>query len=327
MELDKDNLHPNISLLRAEEIFKESLSGSTVKLSDPTFIQDQLSNLKDVSSKLKFQYLEQETRDKFLRHILLDHEQKISQSDVANLASRNLVAKGELKGIKQNLQQILRESESTCDDVISLSNQCKLTQAEIDAAMSDLAQLQNELDSLMTDPSNDNFKTLFNMHKLIDTEDIGLDEAINIAENAVTLEGIAVAEVESQLKTAEAKARENSNLESELQLKLEELQSKLKIAEALLDQSIQNPEQIHAQNILEINALLSHFVDSNYDIDADGGKFILKVKDVAIHLDSELNIILTLSGVNEKSIDRINGAGKDRFWRLLRLLSEIICET
>lgn len=326
MDVDKENEPPNISLLRAENVFKESLSGSTINISDPTLIQDQLSTLQDVSSKLKFQYLEQETRDKFLRHILLDHEQQISQADVASLASRNLVAKAGLKEIKQNLQQLLRESESTCDDVIALNSKCEQKQDEIDAAMADVANLQEQLDLLMNDPKNDNFKTLFNMHKLIDTEDLGLDEAINIAENAVILEGIAVAEAESQLAAAESQVRRNSKLERELQLTLEKLQSQLKIAEALQNQTVQNPEQIHAQNILEINTVLRRFVNSNYDLEADGGNCVLKVRNISIELDSELNIILSLGGVSQRSIDIINGAEKDKFWKLLRLLSEIICE-
>lgn len=326
MELDKENQPPNVSLYRAEEIFKESLSGSTVKLSDPTRIQDQLSSLKDVSSKLKFQYLEQETRDKFLRHILLDHEQKVTETDVTALASHNLVAKADLKEIKQELQLLLRENESTCNDVINLNKKCEQKQHEIDSAITDVGRLQEELDLLLNDPSNENFKTLFNMHKLIDTEDLGLDEAIVIAENAVTLESIAVAEVESQVVKAEEKVRENLKLEKDLQLKLENLHSQLKSAQALQDKTLQSPEQIHAQNIREIDTILRRLVDSNYDLEAKEDKILLKIKDITIQFDSELYIILSLGGVSDKAIDLINGAGKDKFWHLLRLLSEIICK-
>lgn len=91
-------------------MFKEVFSSSSVKISNPTLICDEVSNLKDLSSEFKFQYLKQETRDKFLRYIFLYHEQGISQSDKDALAERCFRVNADLKEIKEEFQQLLQES-------------------------------------------------------------------------------------------------------------------------------------------------------------------------------------------------------------------------
>lgn len=325
MDTDKENPAESISLLRAEAMFKELFSNSSVRLTNPTLIYDELSNLKDLSSKLKFQYLEQETRDKFLRHILLDHEQEVSQSDVDALAEQNVRAKGDLKAIKEDLQQLLQESESVSDDIITLNKECENKLRLIDEAVREVALLLEKLDALMNDPSDDSCATLFNMHKLVGTEDLDLDEAISIANNAVLLEQLAVDEARARVASAGEIVTDNIELVIKLETEFRSLQDQIASSEILQEGFEKDPHQVYAQTLLEVDSALRRFIGPEISLNAEDGVFKLRFKDVAIDLDALLSIIEALGSVNQKAVELINCAGEDKFWRLLRLLSELVC--
>lgn len=316
----------DISLHRAEAVFRDALSSSTLNFVNPNLIHDELTNLKDLSSKLKFQYLEQETRDKFLRHILLEDEKDVSQANVDQLASSNALAKADLKQTKEELAQLLQESELVSEEVIVLSKEHAAKQIQVDDMLRETTQLQEELDSLLNEPENENYKTLLQMHKLIDTENIGLEEAMGIAENAAALEALAVEEIRTQVAAADLQVKQNAEMERELEVQIQELKDQLELIERLRQGVVLDPLQIHAQTLLGVNSVLQKFIGTDYEIKAKHDSFQLTFGQRTVVLDNQLNILTGLTEVSAKMKLLVNCAGKDKFWKLLRLLSTMICD-
>lgn len=80
--------------------------------STPATLQADLSHYKELFSKLRFSYLEQVTKEKFLRAITEDSPQLAEQEENDELEQKLLEAKAELREIKDDVVQLLSQLEA-----------------------------------------------------------------------------------------------------------------------------------------------------------------------------------------------------------------------
>lgn len=323
MNEDKENLRREVSLLRAEAIFKDVLSGSSVKLTDPSRIHEELANLKDLSAKLKFQYLEQETRDKFLRYMLLDHERNVSQEEVKQITAENEESKARLKETKAYLQVLLNESEVVSDEVIELNREFEKRQADMDVVMLEANQLQEDLDQLENESENADFKTLLELSKLENSDNVAIESIFKLAQNAVAVEATAVNEARNLVSTRQAEHKKNLEIQTQLEAQLNNIFGQIQTAEQSQDKPATDTAQLYAQTLLEANVVLQRFVGTDFELTEKDENFKLKIRSSVIVLDKHMNILL-LKEVSNKAIEIINCANVDKFWRLLRVISHLI---
>jgi hypothetical protein len=90
-----------------------SLSLPTTDTTDttPTSLEADLAHYRELFSKLRFSYVEQVTKEKFIRAIVGDPPLIVSPQENADLEARNLQAKGELKRLKVEVAEMVGELE------------------------------------------------------------------------------------------------------------------------------------------------------------------------------------------------------------------------
>lgn len=322
-EAQLEQLQAAILLSSAESLFKSAMESSSSSLSDPRSIKDELAYLKEFCSKLKFQYLEQETRDKFLRLLFLEDTQEVLVEKLDQIVKDNVSLKSALKQLKSEMMSVLERSEAMTEEVLALSASYDSRKAEVSEALAGVESLQSELDSLLKDPENENHVTLFNVKRLIDTEDIGLNEAISIAESTVAQESQALSDLKLAVARASAETTAQEKLTSSLSEQLEKLQS-LVDAESQKPAQDVDPEQEYAQWLRELNLTVSKFVPVNVEVKKSNEDSILTIGSAKLTLDKQLNVIECSLGTSG-TLAEINCAeGPKKFWKLLLFLSEMI---
>ncbi|SGZ50743.1 CIC11C00000002403 [Sungouiella intermedia] len=330
-----EDLNSDILLSQAENIFRTTIDSSSSNLSDPRGIGEELAYLKEFCSKLKFQYLEQETRDKFLRLLLIEDNHNVSDEELDRIVKENVELKQALKQLKSEMENVLESSESTAEDVVKLSQAYQSRRTEVDQALADVENLQNELDSLLKVPENENHVTLFNVKRLIDTEDIGLDQAIEIAENEVVLEKGALSDLTGAIERAQDEVSTKDTFIANLLESLARLQTLVEQEEQKPKQKIE-PKQAYAQWLRDLNSMVEKFVpiEIKIDMEKEGGSggattsTTISIANTKLKIDRQMNILqCTNPKVTSRLIAEVNCAEEDRkFWRLSQLLSEIIFE-
>lgn len=311
-------------LTSAETIYKTSIESTSLTLSNPRGIKEELQFLKEFCSKLKFQYLEQESRDKFLRELLMDGTREISPLDIDRITEENVELKLALKQLKNEMASIIEQSEKQAEEVIDLHKQFSARYEEVDRTLAGVDELQRELDELLQEPQNENHVALYNMKKLIDTDEIGLNEAIEIAESVVELEAQVLADLDKSLKGARKEYTEKEQLMESLQAQLVRLQAQLE-SEPLKSEQTIDPQQAYANWLRELNTTMQKFIPVPVAIERFGENSVLKFRDTKITLDKNLSVVATAPKLSSQAITEINCADQSsKFWKLSRLLSEII---
>lgn len=100
----------------AKAQYLSSLENLGVDPCDPRNIDEIILAKKELNSKLKFQYLEQETKEKFMRLIIENKPIYIDQKDSNEIAEENVKLKSGLKAVKQ-------ENDSLILELIQMSEQ------------------------------------------------------------------------------------------------------------------------------------------------------------------------------------------------------------
>lgn len=313
----------DISLNLASSIYNSTSQNAISEFPDPTTVKEELSHLKEFSSKLKFQYLEQETRDKFLRLMLMENDENISQKDVDQLVEQNLMEKKALKGLKTEMYSIIKASEAQAEEVISLNRSFEARNFDVSNTILEIDKLQGELETLLNDPENENHKTLFNLKKIIDTEDIGLNEAISIATNALEQDVLTLSKLDHSVEKAQADLHDKN-------LILETLEANLKLLDTIL-REIENkpkgekePQQLFAQWLRDMNTSLEKFIPVSFEFSESAQT--LRLGSYHLIFDHEFNIIdCSDKIIAPTSIQQVNHAKDNaKFWKLLQLLSKVI---
>ncbi len=96
-----------------------NVSNSNSDISDPTpaTLLADLTHYKDLFSKLRFSYLEQVTKEKYLRSIVGDPPLLVNHKENVELEEKLAVVKAELKEKKVEVDQLVEEMEDTAREL------------------------------------------------------------------------------------------------------------------------------------------------------------------------------------------------------------------
>ncbi|KAK9467422.1 hypothetical protein V1512DRAFT_261161 [Lipomyces arxii] len=135
----------------------------TFDRSNPAAIEFELRDFKELLSKLKVTYLEQETKETFLRVILdedddeaVEHGQgnlelklwKIAEKDIEEAGVRNQKLKDVLVGKKKALESASNEIRSLVDDACAKFEKLKTETDETERLLDEMEQMRTELAEL-----------------------------------------------------------------------------------------------------------------------------------------------------------------------------------
>ncbi|KAM9920936.1 hypothetical protein OXX59_006842 [Metschnikowia pulcherrima] len=320
-----ENQNEEISLFQAEEIFKNAINASSLGISDPTTINGEIASLKEFCSKLKFQYLEQESRDKFLRLLFLNSIDSVNRKDLDALFITTTESKKELKSLKQELERLSDSSEATANQVIQLNKRMEARRPEVDAAIEDLKNSQAEFDKLVNAPENESYKMLLDLNKMIDSYDVRPDEAIRIAAEDLSRDQVSLDRLSEQKRKLEAEEDQTNSHIEQLSTKLRQLKSNLQ-SSSVVTHDNSDPEQLHAQWLRELNGLLQKFTPEGVVIKQVEGTYLIQSRGTEITLDKDLKV-LSVPGrfASTQELNMINkSTGEQRFFKLSRLLARVL---
>lgn len=315
------------SLAQAEEIFNTTVAASVLKQLDPASIKAEVAALKEFCSKLKFQYLEQDSRDKFLRLLFLkdiDSINHVAAADVDRLLKSNALAKSELKLLKTELANLLDLNEATADEVIALNEKHMARKNELELARGELYSLLRELDGLINDSANESYTMLLDLNKMIDSQNVGPEEAIRIAETVLYEDEKTANKLAETEKNMLVKDSQNIALVAELEANLGLLKNQIQHA-SRLSMGHPDPEQKRAHDLRELNYLLQKFTPEHVDIRHKEEEFILSYGKNHIVFNQNLKIILSSNQLNVRDVNQVNRLSGDvKLNRLLRLLAQVL---
>lgn len=123
---------------------------SNIGIENPKLINEEISHQKQKFSKLKFQYLEQETRDKFLR-IILNNSLTITKDDIDRIVQENEQVKSKLKGLKNETTSKQEEISTLTGEINELNQEFELENDNYNNAMKQIQQMEWEIKDIGVD--------------------------------------------------------------------------------------------------------------------------------------------------------------------------------
>ena len=112
----------------------------------PTTLALDLQHYRDLFSKLRFSYLEQVTKEKYLRSIVGDPPLLVAPAENAELEEKLAVMKRELKGKKMECDELVGEMEETARRLAGRYEGVNRGMGELERVPGEIAQLQQEVE-------------------------------------------------------------------------------------------------------------------------------------------------------------------------------------
>ncbi|BDD63399.1 hypothetical protein MPDQ_007013 [Monascus purpureus] len=159
---DKDDLTAQLAIIRiSEPIFSEAESenanrtplkrgsdASTLSNPTPASLETDLAHYKELFSKLRFSYVEQVTKEKFLRAIVGDPPLVVGHNENVELETQLAEVKAELRSRKEEVRVMLEEMDKTSRDLAKRYKNVQLQMTQLSTLPESIANLDSTIASL-----------------------------------------------------------------------------------------------------------------------------------------------------------------------------------
>ncbi|KMU84421.1 LOW QUALITY PROTEIN: hypothetical protein CIHG_02206 [Coccidioides immitis H538.4] len=170
-----DAAYPELSIIRisqpvasnadvVDENKLNQLSPSKQRISDvstngfenptPTALEADLAHYKELFSKLRFSYLEQVTKEKFLRAIVGDPPLVVGHNDNVELEAQLALVKADLKERKKEVADLIEQMEKSGRDLASRYKKVQLQTTQLAELPSSISELENTIAELRASSAN-----------------------------------------------------------------------------------------------------------------------------------------------------------------------------
>ncbi|KAK4466736.1 kinetochore protein Sos7 [Cladorrhinum samala] len=135
----------NPVVARTSDVSTSSLDSPT-----PSSLEADLLHYKELFAKLRFSYVEQVTKEKFIRAIVGDPPLIVTPQENADLESSNAEAKAALKKLKTEVADMVGALESRSKNLVQRYEKIRTDTARLqpDQLPADVSRLENEIKSL-----------------------------------------------------------------------------------------------------------------------------------------------------------------------------------
>lgn len=128
---------------------KDSQDASyTQSINAPSSLSADLVHYRDLFSKLRFSYVEQVTKERFLRAVIADQPEFVSAEDNAELEERLKTDKAELKAKKEEVRALIGELEAQGRQLAQRYEQIQLRTSQLESLPSEIAELEQVISRL-----------------------------------------------------------------------------------------------------------------------------------------------------------------------------------
>ncbi|CCE79706.1 Piso0_001790 [Millerozyma farinosa CBS 7064] len=279
-----------ISISSSKHDFISSIDNISEGARNPSCVGDEINSRKELFSKLKFQYLEQVTKEKFLRAILETPPVYIEKGDIDAIQEKNTSAKAALKEVKTNVQKKMADIDEVTREVVSLNEEYETKYKATDDTLQSFSELQDRLDALVQNQKPASKQTAETMMGL--PEELSDRDLRNIVPSFQRL----LESKENLLSQLSNDFNMKSQLQTNQQLHIDKLRSKLESLRTSLktvDKSeVPNSQQNFAQWIKEMNEILLKLNGwEHIDVKIENNEITIASKDTAIILSEDLRVL------------------------------------
>ncbi|KAH8426483.1 uncharacterized protein LDX57_004218 [Aspergillus melleus] len=159
LEQDSGNLDTNLAIVRiSEPIFspdnsaptpsKRNSDVSTIDNPTPASLEADLTHYKELFSKLRFSYVEQVTKEKFLRAIVGDPPLVVGHNENVELEAHSAEVKAELRARKEEVRVMIEEMEKTGRDLSRRYKNVQLQMAQLSTLPESIENLESTIAGL-----------------------------------------------------------------------------------------------------------------------------------------------------------------------------------
>lgn len=257
-----------LSISNAQEEFLKELE-------NPTSVKDEIKYQQDNFSKLKFQYLEQETRDKFLRNLLNnDINGLINNDELVKRQHENGEIKTRLKHLKKTMNGKQADINTISERILQQYHQYHEQLQKNDSLLSDITDLEKKIADI--DKELD-----FNIDLEVEDPQTNPDEITEVSDyvnyyheqvkHTQQIDG----QISNELYNKSLTVTEKRLLIETLTARLLEL--KQNIANKAVSGDTEGEYNDLGKWILEINNLLSKFVNTSIDYQLNSHQFQMTI--------------------------------------------------
>ncbi|ODV97979.1 hypothetical protein PACTADRAFT_78397 [Pachysolen tannophilus NRRL Y-2460] len=131
---------------------------------NPRLVDELIKSKKELYSKLKFQYLEQETKEKFLRLLIDNKPAYVEENDLKMIQDENFKLKQDLKAKKLVNENLLGELILTGNDLTSKMGQAEELQKGNDVLLEELKEMDANIEKMLDDSVVMRQEKIFNLN-------------------------------------------------------------------------------------------------------------------------------------------------------------------
>ncbi|TGJ85657.1 hypothetical protein E0Z10_g3120 [Xylaria hypoxylon] len=139
-----------IAQLQEQSQRTSDISNSSLDATTPASLEADLTHYRELFAKLRFSYVEQVTKEKFIRAIVGDPPLIVSPQENVDLEERNLEAKATLKALKTEVADMVTELEKKAKELSKKYERVKTETAKMDELPGKLSELENVVAQLRT---------------------------------------------------------------------------------------------------------------------------------------------------------------------------------
>ncbi|CCE88995.1 Piso0_001790 [Millerozyma farinosa CBS 7064] len=279
-----------ISISSSKHDFISSIDNISEGARNPGCVGDEINSRKELFSKLKFQYLEQVTKEKFLRAILETPPVYIEKGDIDAIQEKNDSAKAALKEVKNNVQKKMAEIDEVTREVVSLNEEYETKYKATDDTLQSFSELQDRLDALVRNQKPASKQAAETMMGL--PEELSDRDLRNVVPSFQRL----LESKENSLSQLSNDFNMKNQLQTNQQLHIDKLRTKLESLRTSLktvDKSeVPNSQQNFAQWIKEMNEILLKLNGwEHIDVKIENNEITIASNDTAIVLSEDLRVL------------------------------------
>ncbi|KAI0600682.1 hypothetical protein F4775DRAFT_44986 [Biscogniauxia sp. FL1348] len=147
------------------------ISNTSLDTTTPASLEADLTHYRELFAKLRFSYVEQVTKEKFIRAIVGDPPLIVSPQENVDLEKQNLESKATLKALKTEVTDMVSQLEAKAKDLSKKYEKVKLETVKLDelpAKISDLEEAIARLKETQAGELNSNPELNLPLAKTID---------------------------------------------------------------------------------------------------------------------------------------------------------------
>ncbi|KAI1087402.1 hypothetical protein F5B19DRAFT_475871 [Rostrohypoxylon terebratum] len=140
------------------------ISASSLDATTPSSLEVDLTHYRELFAKLRFSYVEQVTKEKFIRAIVGDPPLIVSSQENVDLEKENLEAKATLKALKTEVAAMVAELEEKARDLSRKYEKVQTETIRLEELPGKIGELENAVAKLReTQASGSNPDPIFNL--------------------------------------------------------------------------------------------------------------------------------------------------------------------